>query len=43
MNENATDLLIKQIDPRLKFSRNYSRLRPYEEYCEEMISIEDIY
>lgn len=41
LNENATDTLIKQIDPRLKFSRNYEKLRPYTEYCEEMIGIEE--
>ena len=40
LNENSTDTLIKQINPRLKFSRNYEKLRPYTEYCEEMISIE---
>jgi tRNA(Arg) A34 adenosine deaminase TadA len=39
LNENSTDILIKQIDPRLEFSRNYKKLRPYTEYCEEMISI----
>jgi tRNA(adenine34) deaminase len=39
LNENATDALIKQIDPRLEFSRNYDKLRPYTEYCEEMIKI----
>lgn len=38
LNENSTDTLIKQIDPRLRFSRNYKKLRPYTEYCEEMIS-----
>jgi tRNA(Arg) A34 adenosine deaminase TadA len=39
LNENSTDILLKQIDSRLKFSRNYENLRPYTEYCEEMISI----
>ncbi|MBP2634738.1 MAG: tRNA-specific adenosine deaminase [Firmicutes bacterium] len=39
LNENATDMLLKQIDTRLCFSRNYEKLRPYSEYCEEMISI----
>lgn len=38
LNENSTDTLIKQIDPQLKFSRNYKKLRPYTEYCEELIS-----
>jgi tRNA(adenine34) deaminase len=36
-NEKATDALIKRIDPKLKFMRNYEKLRPYSEYCEEMI------
>jgi len=39
MNENSTEILLKQIDQRLRFSRNYDKLRPYAEYCEEMISI----
>jgi tRNA(adenine34) deaminase len=36
-NENSTDTLIKQIDSRLQFERNYEKLRPYSDYCEEMI------
>jgi tRNA(Arg) A34 adenosine deaminase TadA len=36
-NEQATDALIKQVDPNLKFTRNYERIRPYSEYCEEII------
>ena len=40
LNEQATDALVKRIDPRLTFSRNYERLRPYAPYCEEMIRIE---
>jgi hypothetical protein len=39
INEISTDLLVKQIDNRLTFSRNYNKLRPYSEYCEEMISL----
>jgi hypothetical protein len=39
MNERSTDALIKRIDPRLKFSRNYDKLRPYAAYCEEMIEL----
>jgi len=38
LNEDSTDTLIKQIDGGLKFSRNYEKLRPYTDYCEEMIS-----
>ena len=39
INENSTDILLKQLDKKLCFSRNYDKLRPYEAYCEEMISI----
>lgn len=39
MNEKSTEILLKQIDQSLRFSRNYDKLRPYAEYCEEMISI----
>lgn len=37
-NEESTRRLVRQIDPRLRFSRNYEKLRPYSEYCEEMIT-----
>ncbi len=40
-NEKSTDLLVKRIDSRLVFSRNYDTLRPRAEYCEEMISLGD--
>lgn len=40
LNENSTDILLKQIDSRLHFSRNYNKLRPYAQYCEEMISLD---
>lgn len=36
-NEDSTDRLIKQIDPHLRFERNYQKMRPYFDYCEEMI------
>ena len=39
LNENSTDTLLKQIDKRLCFSRNYEKIRPYAEYCEEMITV----
>ncbi len=35
--EGSTDALVKQVDPALKFSRNYEKIRPYSEYCEEII------
>lgn len=40
-NENSTDTLIKLVDKRLEFSRNYEKLRPYTDYCEEMIALVD--
>lgn len=39
MNENSTDALVKKIDRRLSFSRNYDKLRPYTPYCEETIQL----
>lgn len=40
LNEDATNRLIRLIDPRLRFSRNYEHLRPYSPYCEERITLE---
>ena len=40
LNEDATNRLIQLIDPRLRFTRNYMKLRPYSKYCEEMITLE---
>lgn len=40
LNEDATNRLIRLIDPRLRFSRNYEYLRPYSPYCEERITLE---
>ncbi|GAK51941.1 cytidine/deoxycytidylate deaminase, zinc-binding region [Candidatus Moduliflexus flocculans] len=36
-NEHSTNMLIQQFDPRLRFRRNYEKLRPFAPYCEEMI------
>ena len=41
LNEDATNRLIQLIDPRLRFSRNYEHLRPYSQFCEEMICLAD--
>jgi tRNA(adenine34) deaminase len=38
-NEEAADRLIRQLDSRLRFSRNYDKIRPYGEYCEERIEV----
>ncbi len=39
-NEESTNILIQQIDPKLRFIRNYNKIRPYTDYCEEMIVLE---
>jgi tRNA(Arg) A34 adenosine deaminase TadA len=41
-SEEATDALIKKLNPRLKFTRNYARLRPYSPFCEEIIELRRI-
>jgi len=38
-NEGATAELLRQVDPRLVFRRNYEKLRPYAAYCEEIIEL----
>ena len=40
-SEKSTDALVKLVDPRLSFSRNYQKLRPYSDSCEESISYHD--
>ncbi len=32
---------LEQIHPKLRFDRNYESLRPYADYCEEIIALED--
>lgn len=41
LTEKPTTDLIRQIHPKLRFSRNYDRLRPYSAYCEEMIILDE--
>jgi tRNA(adenine34) deaminase len=41
LNESSTDHLLKLLDSRLSFTRNYDCLRPYTEYCEEMVRLSD--
>jgi len=38
--EEPTTELVRQLHPSLRFSRNYEKLRPYEDFCEEMLTIE---
>jgi len=39
--EKPTDEFIKMINPKLQFTRNYNSIRPYTEYCEEVIFLLD--
>lgn len=39
--EKPTDILVKKVNLKLRFSRNYDKLRPYCDYCEEMIILEE--
>jgi len=38
-SEEATDMLVRGINPKLKFDRDYSRLRPSSPYCREIIEL----
>lgn len=37
--EKPIQNLISCLNPKLRFSRNYERIRPYVEYCEEFIEL----
>jgi len=37
--EEPVQALISKINPNLKFSRNYEKIRPNEDYCEEIIEL----
>ena len=41
LTENPTTELLRQLHPKLRFYRNYEKLRPYTEFCEEMIVLEE--
>ena len=41
VSENPTNELLRKLNPKLRFDRNYKNLRPYTEYCEEMIMLKD--
>jgi hypothetical protein len=40
LTEKPTTDLLRQIHPRLRFARNYERLRPHADCCEEMIILD---
>jgi ferredoxin len=37
--EKCVQMLIEKINPELRFSRNYERIKPHAEYCEEIIEL----
>ncbi|MHA1581587.1 MAG: hypothetical protein ACTSYM_03680 [Candidatus Baldrarchaeia archaeon] len=39
--ERPTQIFVKQINPKLKFKRNYDKIRPYTPFCEECIELAD--
>jgi tRNA(Arg) A34 adenosine deaminase TadA len=41
LTEKPTTDLLRRLHPKLRFTRNYDRLRPYAPYCEEMIILDD--
>jgi tRNA(Arg) A34 adenosine deaminase TadA len=38
--EQPTDALVKLINPKLAFTRNYNSIRPYKAFCEESIKLQ---
>ena len=41
LNEGPTQTLLGQLNPKLRFKRNYNSIRPFTPYCEEMIIVDD--
>lgn len=39
MTEGPTEALLREVDPRLRFSREYNTLRPHGPYCRETVYI----
>ena len=39
--ERSTQIFLEKINSRIKFSRNYDKIRPYTEYCEEILELRD--
>ena len=38
--EESVQRMIEKINPNLRFTRNYEKIRPHTEYCEEIIYLE---
>jgi hypothetical protein len=41
LSEIPTTELLRQLHPKLRFTRNYEKLRPHTPYCEEMIILDE--
>jgi tRNA(adenine34) deaminase len=41
LTESPVQALLNILNPNLHFSRNYDKIRPYSEYCEETIELID--
>lgn len=39
--EKPVQVLISMVNPKLKFKRNYKKIRPYIDYCEEIIELSE--
>ena len=40
--ERPTEELIRRLNPKLRFTRNYECIRPYSDYCEEIITLGEV-
>ena len=38
--ETSVQLMIEKINPKLRYTRNYERIRPHTDFCEEIIYLE---
>jgi len=41
LTEKPSTEMLRKVNPKLRFTRNYEKLRPYASYCEEMIILEE--
>ncbi|MEM5791029.1 MAG: hypothetical protein QXP77_03205 [Candidatus Aenigmatarchaeota archaeon] len=39
--DSSVQAFLEKINPKLKFKRNYQKIRPYAKYCEEIIILEE--
>ena len=39
--EKPAQIFLSTLNPRLKFKRNYKKIRPYTDYCEEIIELRE--